>query len=205
MDWKKTLATIAGLWVLVWLAYSGSLTASWHLDDIPSIVRNPKLHLTQLTPDALVGTFFAGTSGKIYRPVPMASFAVNWYLGGANVIGYRAVNIAIHCINGMLVFLILVQLLQAPRLSGAYTRSEIHWAALLAALLWALNPVQTQAITYIVQRMAAMAGLFYLIGIYLFACMQHPRPGGRAWPCWPVWPAHTCWPYCPRKMPPCCP
>jgi tetratricopeptide (TPR) repeat protein len=165
---KQKLFFIIGLWALIWIAYCNSLTASWHLDDISNIVRNEKIHLGQIDSDSLTDALFAGTTGKIYRPVPMVSFALNWYFGGVDVVGYHIVNIVIHCINGFLLYLVIVQLLRTPRLSGIYTESEVYWAAFLASIFWALNPVQTQAVTYIVQRMASMAGMFYLFGIYLF-------------------------------------
>ena len=106
--------------------------------------------------------------GKLYRPIPMASFALNWYYNGAGVFGYHFVNILIHCINGFLLYLVVLNLLQTPCLSGSYHGSEIHWIASLAAVFWALNPMHVQTVTYIVQRMASMAALFYLVGIYLY-------------------------------------
>jgi len=165
---KQKLVLIIGLWVLIWIGYSSSLTASWHMDDISNIVRNEKIHLSQFDLDSMIDTFFAGATGKLYRPIPMASFALNWYYSGAGVLGFHLVNIFVHCLNGLLLFVVVLSLLQTPRLSGIYSDSEMHWIALLASLFWALNPVQTQAVTYIVQRMASMAALFYLAGIYLY-------------------------------------
>ena len=165
---KPKLVFIIGIWALICIAYSSSLNASWHLDDYQIIVRNDKLHLSHLDFDSLAGTFFAGISDKLYRPVSMLSFALNWYIHGADLLGYHIVNIATHCMNALLLYLVALSLLRTPRLAGIHEDTDTHWIALIAALLWALNPVQTQAVTYIVQRMASLAALFYLTGVYLF-------------------------------------
>jgi tetratricopeptide (TPR) repeat protein len=55
----------------------------------------------------------------------------------------------------------------SPSLRGKYQGNE-YTIAFLSAILWAVNPIQTQAITYIVQRMASIAAMFYIIGIYLY-------------------------------------
>ena len=175
---KRKVATLIGLWALIGIAYSSSFMASWHLDDFPNIVRNEKIHLTRFDFNSVVDTFFAGPSGKPYRPVTMASFALNWYFNGSEILGYRSVNILIHCFNGFLLYLVVLHLLQTPRLSGTYRSSQIHWIALLASVFWALNPMQTQAVTYIVQRMASMAALFFLLGIYSYLRYRNAASGG---------------------------
>jgi tetratricopeptide (TPR) repeat protein len=108
-----------------------------------------------------------GLSG-LYRPVVMVTFAVNWYLGKADVFGYHLVNIGIHCATSGLLYFTILNLLNAPNMLDRY-RGSGHFIALLATALWALHPIQTQAVTYIVQRMASLAALFYLAGIFLFA------------------------------------
>ena len=170
---KQKLIGLIGLLLLIGIAYSSSLTASWHLDDIQHILRNEKIHLTRPDVRSLIDTFFANPYAKLYRPLPMASFALNWYAHGADVLGYRITNILIHWLNGVLVYLVVTALLQAPRLENAYRGREIHWIALIAAALWALNPLQIQAVTYIVQRMAAMATLFYLVGLFAYLRYKH--------------------------------
>lgn len=103
----------------------------------------------------------------LYRPVAMLTFAVNWFVGGAEVFGYHLVNIGIHCMNASLLFFTILNLLRTPNMKDRYQGSE-HFIALLAAAFWALHPIQTQAVTYIVQRMASMAVLFYIAGIFLY-------------------------------------
>ena len=56
---------------------------------------------------------------------------------------------------------------ETPRLAQ-HQKNDAFWIALLTAALWAANPIQTQAVTYIVQRMASMAAMFYILGLYCF-------------------------------------
>jgi tetratricopeptide (TPR) repeat protein len=167
---------LLGLWLLICAAYTSSLSATWHLDDITKIVRNQSVHIQTVNTETLVNTVFADGSGRLYRPVPMLTFALNWYLSGSNVLSYHVVNMFIHCINATLLFLIVANLMQSPRMAGDCTQYEIYWIAFLTAAWWALNPVQTQAVTYIVQRMTSMAALFYLLGIYLYLRLKNAKP-----------------------------
>jgi tetratricopeptide (TPR) repeat protein len=106
-------------------------------------------------------------AGKLYRPIPCLTFGLNWFLGRDNVTGYHIVNISIHVLAAFWLYLTILTLFQSPNLKGKYPGSE-YWIALLATVLWALNPIQTQAVTYIVQRMASMAAMFYILGIFFY-------------------------------------
>jgi tetratricopeptide (TPR) repeat protein len=103
----------------------------------------------------------------LVRPVARFSLAVNWYFAKNDVTAYHAVNISIHFITSFFLFLTILQIFETPRLKGNYQGSE-YFIALLTAALWASHPIQTQAVTYIVQRMASLAGMFCVIGIFLF-------------------------------------
>lgn len=161
------------LLVLVGLIYSNCLDAIWTLDDDPNILQNRQLHIEDLLPETLFQTFFSplhpdenGQPG-LNRPLSHLSFALNWYFGKDSPAGYRVVNISIHFLTAFVLFLVIRGLLQAPNLRGAYDGQE-DFIALLAAVLWAVNPIQTQAVVYIVQRMASLASLFYLLGIWCY-------------------------------------
>ena len=65
-------------------------------------------------------------------------------------------------------YLVTYNLLLTPNLKRRYGLNDATSIALLSTVLWAINPVQIQAITYIVQRMASMAAMFYVMGIYCF-------------------------------------
>ena len=162
---KKNLCIRACFFLVfsVLAVYSHTLTFAWHLDDLPNIVQNQALHILSLDSQSLVQTFFAhplGT-GQFFRPVANLSFALNWYFGADNVFGYHLFNIFLHCGNAFLLYLIFFRLLATSAVRPRQARFKQH-VAFLAALLWAVNPVQTQAVTYIVQRMAVLATFFTL-------------------------------------------
>jgi tetratricopeptide (TPR) repeat protein len=158
---------------LIFLIYSNTFNASWHFDDFPNIVLNPHLQISDLKPETLFNTFFASRKDgfylqtRLYRPLPCLSLALNWYAGRDNVTGYHIVNLLIHLVTASFLFLVILNLFKSPNLKGKYGDSQ-YFVALLTATLWAVNPIQTQAVTYIVQRMAAMAAMFYIIGIYFY-------------------------------------
>ena len=152
--------------LLVFLAYYPALTVPFTFDDIPNIVLN-----STVQPDTfrdLYNALFSGVSGS--RPLAMLSFAVNFLAGGLDVFGYHVFNLIVHFANSVILYHCIVTLYSIPntRLLGALDAYEVRKLALWAALLWALSPVQHQAVTYIVQRMTSMATLFYLLGILSF-------------------------------------
>ena len=155
--------------VLVFLIYSNTFNSSWHLDDLPHITQNRIIHIKDIHPGSIVQTFFAHPSSpeRLYRPIVCLTFAINWYLGQDHIVGYHLVNISVHALTALMLFLTILNLFKSPNLKGKYAGSE-YLIALLAACLWAINPIQTQAITYIVQRMASMAAMFYVLGVFFY-------------------------------------
>ena len=106
----------------------------------------------------------------------MLTFALNWYVGKDDVFGYHIVNNAIHLVTAFFLFLTVLTLLMSPNLKGKYQGKE-YLIAFLSAVLWAANPIQTQAVTYIVQRMASLVAMFYIIGIYFYLKTRLSKPG----------------------------
>src|SRR6266511_4314591 len=141
------------------LAYSNSFDASFHFDDLRNIVRNQSLReLGRQWPP----------SGN--RWVGFLSFALNYRFGGLEVFGYHLVNLLIHVCNGLLVFWLAAITLRTPALRSAEAGPLVRgYLPLAAGLLFALHPVQTQAVTYIVQRFASLAALFFLLSLVLYA------------------------------------
>ncbi|MCI5115003.1 MAG: tetratricopeptide repeat protein [Candidatus Electrothrix sp. AW1] len=168
---KKITHVILLITLLILLAYSNTFQSSWQFDDEPNILLNTNLHISELTFEQINRAMRAHPSSpednKLYRPLPCLSFGLNWYLGKDNVFGYHLVNIALHILTASLLFLTLRLLLHI------YYRKKknlqlIYTAALLSTFFWALAPIQTQAVTYIVQRMASMAAMFGIAAIYAY-------------------------------------
>jgi protein O-mannosyl-transferase len=157
--------------VTVFLAYANSFNASWHFDDYNNIHTNSKLHLSDLDPEALYNTLFANPlfpeQQRLYRPLSNLTFALNWYWSGEDVWGYHVVNVFIHTVTAVFLFLVICCLYRTPALEAA-SINQASKIAFFAALLWALNPIQTQAVTYIVQRMASLAAMLYIMAIYTY-------------------------------------
>ena len=160
------------LMTMILLVYSNAFRSSWHLDDYDIITKNKTLQITDLEPNTLKSTFYAGLrEGTLYRPIPMLSFALNYYFGchcdRGNTFGYHVVNTTIHILSALLLFFAISLLLRAPNVPPLQSTTR-YWIALLSSLLWAIHPMQTQAVVYIVQRMASMAGMFYIAGLYFY-------------------------------------
>ena len=168
---SRKWAAVGLLFVLIFLVYSNTFRASWHLDDYPNITLNNRLHINELTHDGILRSFFANPQPhkfkELYRPIACLTFAMNWYVGKERVFGYHLVNITVHFFTAVLLYLTILALFESPKLKNSYPGKR-PFIALLAVVLWSLNPIQTQAVTYIVQRMASMAALFYLLGIYCY-------------------------------------
>ncbi len=170
---SRIAGSILLLLILIIMAYANTFNAAWQLDDITNILDNRNVHVSTLSlhdwSRSMRSPFLdpVATEPALYRPISMLTFAMNWYLGGDDVSGYHLVNIGIHCVTAVLLYFTSLFLLCAPNMNSRYKGNEL-FIALLATLFWALHPIQTQAVTYIVQRMASLAALFYLSGIFLY-------------------------------------
>ena len=147
---------IAGL---VLIAYSNTFTSSFHFDDNPSIVENPEIKW--MTSDNIM-RLIAGN-----RPVVYLSLMLNYQLGGLNVVGYHIFNIAVHIANSMFVYLLMLWTLKLPAVTAKY-RGKAERMALFGALLFAVHPIQTESVTYIITRTELLATFFYLGTFLLF-------------------------------------
>jgi len=138
------------------LVYCNSLTGRLLLDDFGFLSDSPKLHHL-----AGIWQYLAVTS----RPVVDLTLAVNYALGGLAVAGYHLVNLAIHIGAGLALFGVIRRTLLGPALGVRYSASGAS-LALVATLLWLVHPLQTQSVTYIIQRAESLMGLFYLLTLY---------------------------------------
>ncbi len=154
---------------VIFLIYSNTFDCSWHYDDHGSITNNAYLHLNELSWTNIRNAIRPDSTnpGLAYRPVAALSFAVNYYLGGLNVLGYHIVNVSIHLLCSLILFIFTKNCLTLPSLKGRYA-SKSFSIALLSSLLWAIHPVQIQAVTYIVQRIASLSALFYILCMYFY-------------------------------------
>jgi len=166
VDRRRIPFRVVLMLLLVLFAYANAFTASWHMDDYPNILSNPAVQMTRWNPASLMRAVGIDRSegNNLSRPVANLSFALNWYLHGANVAGFHLVNLIIHIGNALLLYGIILLLGATPYFPHRY-RTTITSIAVGASLVWALNPIQSQAVTYIVQRMASLSAFFYLAAL----------------------------------------
>ena len=157
------LIILAGL-----IAYSNTSAVPFTFDDRVQIVENPLIKdLGYYGDTAKAKGFFLYHALKM-RYFGYLGFAVNYAIHGLRPEGYHYVNTAIHCINGILVYLLVVLTFRTPLLAGSPLRARASSIALFSSLLFTCHPIQTEAVTYIVQRFTSLATLFYLLAVNLY-------------------------------------
>ncbi|NTU60416.1 MAG: tetratricopeptide repeat protein, partial [Deltaproteobacteria bacterium] len=142
------------------LVYAHTLHAPWYLDDHSSILANDAVR-------NLGEAFSVALEGD--RGLTNLTFALNFALGGVRVAGYHLVNIALHLAVSCLTYLLLKRVFPGRR-----------DLALGGSLLFVCHPVQTQAVTYVVQRMTTLSALFFFLGLYLYVrALERGLPAPR--------------------------
>jgi tetratricopeptide (TPR) repeat protein len=178
---RKFEIVLAGASLLICLlaCYCNSFDAGWHYDDFANIIDNPDVRMTELTWSQLIRALNAGMDYQtISRPLAYLSFALNYRFGQTEVFGYHVVNFIIHWLTAVCLYLFTRGTLRLPIFKGRYETNAtiIAW---LATVLWAVHPIQVTATTYIVQRMASMAGLLYILAMYLYLRGRQTKGRGR--------------------------
>ena len=147
-------------------AYSNSFQVPFVFDDFINIIDKPSIQL--FTPD-LPGIIRAASEGQSgTRWLPNLSLAFNYYFGGEKVWGYHLVNLSIHLGCALVFYLLCLTTLRLPAVAGT-GGGRTREIAMAAALLWAVHPLQTNAVTYLVQRMTSICALFYLAALLCYA------------------------------------
>jgi protein O-mannosyl-transferase len=190
-----TLLLAAGAW-----AYSGSFDGVFVFDDIASITSNP--HIKSLWPlsTAMSAPRDVTVAG---RPIPALTLALNYALAPAdardalttpgpdsppddtdrflrNVWGYHAVNLLVHLLASLALFGVVRRSLRAPALRGRFGPSStlVAW---VVALVWVVHPLTTESVTYVVQRVESLMGLFFLLTLYCAIRAAERGPARRWW------------------------
>ena len=143
----RSALVAAGLVAAVFLAYANALDAGFQFDDWDVIVRDPRVQSLPAWWHAMPGI----------RPLLKLSYALN-HASGLGVMGFHAFNVLVHAGNALLIFFLF------QRLAGeaGYAQRESEWLAIGTALIFALHPVQTEAVTYASGRSTSLCALFAL-------------------------------------------
>jgi len=150
---------------IAFIAYSNTFHVPFQFDDYPNIINELSIRLHTITFHWL-GQLIKNIKDSI-RFFAYFTFALNYYFGKFDVFGYHLVNLLIHITSGILLYWLLLVTLNLPSLKERYGPIAFP-IALFSSLLFISHPIQTQSVTYIVQRMASMAGMFYLLAMLLY-------------------------------------
>ncbi len=153
--------------MLVAVLYAPGLVGPFLFDDGPALTGNPFLRIGGGQFDDWRTASLSSRSGPSGRPLAMLSFAGNYVAaGGMHAVPVKLVNLLLHLACGVLVFLFAREILRRAMTGGDAQAAD--GAALLAAALWLLAPLQVSTVLYAVQRMTVLATLFALAGLVLF-------------------------------------
>jgi protein O-mannosyl-transferase len=165
---KWTLVTAVLLGAVIAIVYGRSLHDPFIFDDETTITENPSIvRLWPLVGDAehpgpLNPPREMPTSG---RPLVNLTFALNYAIGEMDPVGYRLFNLVVHWLSALLLFGIVRRTLELPYFGDRFL-DVANLLATAVALLWAVHPLQTEAVVYVTQRTELMVGLFYLATLY---------------------------------------
>ncbi len=161
----RTRLALAGIALAALAVYANTFGNAWVYPHVADIVDNPTLkHLWPIWPVLMPPATGGLTVGG--RPLVNLSLAINYALGGTAVGGYHAVNLLIHILAGLTLFGIVRRTLALR--GRAEDEGDRVLFAFAVEFLWTLHPLQTEAVTYVVERAESLMGLFYLLTLYCF-------------------------------------
>ncbi len=163
---KSTIIPVLGLIILTCIAFGNSFSGAFLFDDGLAIVDNHLIRSIS-SPLRLLTALPPG-------PVVTFTLAVNYALGGLKPFGYHAFNLLIHLSAGLALFGIIRR-----TLSALWCRRGASGLAFASAAIWLVHPLQTESVTYIIQRYESLMALFYLLTLYcVIRGAGAKRPGG---------------------------
>ncbi|HET6348385.1 MAG TPA: tetratricopeptide repeat protein [Candidatus Krumholzibacteria bacterium] len=166
MPHRNQVLVIALLVAAAAVAYFPAFDAGYNFDDRPLLQNNPQVKSLKNVPhffaskDARVSWTRGNLKNDTYRPLQSVSFALSYSLWGDRPAMFHRENILLHAVNGVLLYFLLIALLDSTG------------AALLAALLFVIHPVQVEAVTYLSERASLLSMTFFLISICAFLASQ---------------------------------
>jgi Flp pilus assembly protein TadD len=167
---SRTLFLLGVLLVLATLLpYVNSFQAPFIFDDLGWILDNPRVR--DLSRDWR-------RLGSTNRPVIAVTLAINYAVGHLNVRGYHLFNFVVHAVAGLALFGIVRRTITLHSLRSGRDLPAVS-LAFTVALVWLVHPLQTQSVTYIIQRCESMMGMFFLLCLY---CVLRGAQAARGWP-----------------------
>jgi len=147
---------IVAIPLVILVVYHRTFTYPFHFDGSAKIQTNESYQ-------SLNWNHFPATP----RSLVNLTWRLNYLADGGSLVGYHVVNISIHMAASLLLFGLIFQTLRLPKTPERYQAHAVLLAAAVA-LLWAVHPLQTQSVTYIVQRYESLMGMFFLLSLFCF-------------------------------------
>jgi tetratricopeptide (TPR) repeat protein len=163
------LISILALLAFGLVAYSNSFTAAFQYDDFNHILGNKAfLDLTDLG-----GIFHYGKG----RFLPYLSLAINYRISKFDPISYHIFNFFVHYIATIFLYFFFLEIMDTPAMQGMTLKLSKRIGAFLVGGIFFLHPLQTESVTYVIQRAESMAGMFYLATLFFY--VKARRSGRR--------------------------
>ncbi len=167
---RKALPYILAFFIvlMIFSSYSNTFTSPPYLDDFHSFVFEKALYLHSISASSILS--LSQSKFGLTRFLPVITLALNNSLGHASLVYFHSVNLLIHLLAFFALFWFVRQILAAGknRYPQEIPYETTAFFPLCVAAIWALSPVQTSAVTYLVQRMASMQALFFTLSTTCF-------------------------------------
>ncbi len=173
---SPTLLAALLLAAAVAVTYGPTVNAPLVYDDTPNILWNESIRSVIPPWDALVADRDAATAG---RPFVNFTFALTYAVSGPEPWAHRLFNIVLHIMSALTLFGLVRRACSTSALASRHASSGFG-LGLATALLWALHPINADAVTYISQRLESQMGLCYLLTAYC-ALRSWQAEAGRRW------------------------
>ncbi|MBI5756245.1 MAG: hypothetical protein HZA12_04900, partial [Nitrospirae bacterium] len=209
INWAVNKLSVALLLiVLSAIVYFNAMGNPFHYDDFHHVVTNQNIWDIKNIPTFFVDvrTFSKDSVSGHYRPLLMATHAINYSVGGVNTVGYHIVNLAFHIGTAFMLFLIVQAMLSSSeQVAGSRknvgelgnseqaTRSRFKdlpttcyplpatsFVAIASALIFALHPFNSEVVNYISTRSSVMSGFFYLLAFYCWVRFREVGNSGSS-------------------------
>jgi tetratricopeptide (TPR) repeat protein len=154
---------LCGIVAVTAVAYANSFGGDFVFDDVGELLFNPALETLFPPWDAMFDSPRAPA-----RPLPYLTFAIDTVLWGRSPVGYHATSLLIHIVAALALFDLARLTFLSPRLRSWCGEAAVPLATAIA-MIWAVHPLQTQAITYIYQRIESLTGMLCLVSLACFA------------------------------------
>ena len=164
-------------------AYFRGLFGEFLFDDFHNIVENPAIQSIEGSTDSWLAASLSSNAGKLRRPISMASFAANHLLFGMHPLPFKAVNLILHLLCGLLIYRLSCHLV--PRLLGSNFKPygpsfDPRGISLVITAIWLLHPLSVSSVLYVVQRMNLLSTLFILMGLLAYTVGRARSLSGKS-------------------------